>query len=105
MRKEYVDALKELVNEKEEMVIKLKEKLNSLSDEYFRLSILFVLAPVEMYDDEGNLLTYFEYQRTLKCRLSARMDDVAKKQDEIEAVIIDNVNAILAMRKEICEVK
>ncbi len=101
MRKEYVDALKELIDEKEEMVVKLKEQLDNLADEYFRLSILYTLAPVETRDSEGNLLNWYEYHRTLKCRLSDAMSEVAQKQDEIETVIVDNVNAILVMREEI----
>lgn len=101
MKKEYVNALMELVNEKEEMVVKLKEQLDNLADEYFRVSILFTLAPVIAYDSEGNLLYFSEYRKTLKGRLGERLRDISQKQDEIETVIVDNVNAILAMRKEI----
>lgn len=101
MREEYVNALMELVNEKEQMVIELKEQLDNLADEYFRVSILFTIAPVIMYDSEGNLLDFFEYRKTLKGKLGERLHDISQKQDEIEAVIVDNVNAILAMRKEV----
>lgn len=101
MKKEYVNALMELVNEKEEMVVRLKEQLDNLADEYFRVSILYTLAPLKMRDELGNLLSFAEYEATLKCRLGYKLDKIAHQRDEIETVIADNVNAILTLRDEI----
>lgn len=104
MNRKYADVLMELINEEEEMVVKLKEQLDKFADEYFRLEILYVLAPNQMYDSDGNLLSFLEYEATLKCRLSRRMNDIASKQDAIEKAISEYIDNISQMRMELGKV-